>query len=122
MTAFSIPTWNVNSVRQRIEHSSGLDQRHRRPTRSSCLQEIKCLDDAFPRLEIEALGYQVETFGQKTFNGVALLSKYRLEDMTRGLAAIATDEQSRFIEATVSLPSGHAVTCAPPFTRQTAIL
>lgn len=110
MPSFCLATWNVNSVRQRIEHL----QTWLKDTAPDvvCLQEIKCLDDAFPRLEIEALGYQVETFGQKTFNGVALLSKYRLEDITRGLGGDPSDEQSRFIEATLSLPSGHAVTVA----------
>lgn len=110
MQEFSVATWNVNSVRQRIEHlQTWLNEK--KPD-FVCLQEIKCLDDAFPRLEIEALGYHVETFGQKTFNGVALLSKYRLEDVGRGLKGDPSDEQSRFIEATVSLPSGRAVTIA----------
>src|ERR1019366_7019795 len=68
-----IATWNVNSVRQRIEHL--VTWLKDCSPDIVCLQEIKCVDDAFPRLEIEALGYNVVTHGQKTFNGVALLSK-----------------------------------------------
>jgi exodeoxyribonuclease-3 len=49
------------------------------------LQEIKCTDDAFPRLEIEDIGYNLETHGQKGFNGVAILSKQPLDDVRRGL-------------------------------------
>ena len=52
----------------------------------ACLQEIKCTDDAFPRLEIESLGYNVVTHGQKSFNGVALLSKLPFDESKSGLA------------------------------------
>jgi len=98
-----IATWNVNSVRQRIEQLLG----YLRDTAPDilCLQEIKCLDEAFPRAEIEALGYNIETSGQKTFNGVAILSKYPLEDVRRGLPGNESDEQSRYIEAVVSTKS-----------------
>jgi len=79
-----IATWNVNSVRQRIENlMSWLKECS---PDIVCLQEIKCTDDAFPRLEIESLGYNVVTHGQKTFNGVALLSKYPFEETASGLA------------------------------------
>ncbi len=61
---------------------------------------------AFPRLEIEALGYHVETHGQKGFNGVAILSKLKPEDVLRGLPGDDSDEQSRYIEAVFSVPSG----------------
>ncbi|NBU14195.1 MAG: exodeoxyribonuclease III, partial [Alphaproteobacteria bacterium] len=64
-----IATWNVNSVRQRIEHLTAWLKETQPDV--CCLQELKCMDDAFPRLEIESLGYHVETLGQKTFNGVA---------------------------------------------------
>ena len=70
-----IATWNVNSVRQRLDHS--LTWLKECSPDIVCLQEIKCVDEAFPRLEIEALGYNVVTHGQKTFNGVALLSSCR---------------------------------------------
>ena len=65
------------------------------------LQEIKILDEAFPREEIERLGYSVATHGQKSFNGVAILSRLPLEDVTRGLPGDDADEQARYIEATV---------------------
>lgn len=65
------------------------------------LQEIKSVDENFPRELIEERGYQVETHGQKSFNGVAILSKLPLEDVTRGLPGDDDDEQARWIEATV---------------------
>ena len=65
------------------------------------LQEIKSTDDAFPRAEIEDLGYRVETHGQKGFNGVAILSRLPLEDVARGLPGDDGDEQARWIEALV---------------------
>src|SRR6478735_10888685 len=83
-TPMRIATWNVNSVRQRIEHL--LVWLKDCAPDIVCLQEIKCVDEAFPRLEIEALGYNVVTHGQKTFNGVALLSKLPFEETKSGLA------------------------------------
>lgn len=65
------------------------------------LQEVKSLDANFPREPLEELGYNVATHGQKSFNGVALLSKLPLEDVTRGLPGDEADEQARYIEATV---------------------
>ncbi len=99
-----IATWNVNSVRQRIDHLVAW------LTEASpdivCLQELKCQDDTFPRLEVEALGYNVEILGQKTFNGVALLSKYRFDEVNRGLPGDDSDEQSRYIEGVFSTKIG----------------
>ena len=65
------------------------------------LQEIKSVDEGFPNSAFEDLGYNVETHGQKSFNGVAILSKRPLEDVARGLPGDDTDEQARWIEATV---------------------
>ena len=65
------------------------------------LQEIKSVDEAFPRDLFEDRGYQVETHGQKSFNGVAILSKFPLEDVRRGLPGDDDDDQARWIEATV---------------------
>ena len=63
-----IASWNVNSVKQRLDHLiSWLEER--RPE-LVCLQETKCVDEAFPREPIEALGYNLAVHGQKTFNGV----------------------------------------------------
>ena len=99
-----IATWNVNSVRQRLDHL--LTWLKECQPDIVCLQEIKCMDDAFPREPIEALGYNVVTHGQKTFNGVALLSKYPLDEATPRLAGDDLDEHARFIEGVVSLKSG----------------
>ena len=101
---FTIATWNVNSVRQRIGHLVNWLQEKQPDV--VCLQEIKTLDEGFPAAEIEALGYHVAVHGQKTFNGVALLSKRPLEDVRRGLPGDAGDEQARYLEATVSVPGG----------------
>ncbi|MFG6566458.1 exodeoxyribonuclease III [Sulfitobacter sp. 1A13679] len=65
------------------------------------LQEIKSVDEAFPREMLEERDYNVETHGQKSFNGVAILSKLPLEDVTRGLPGDDADDQARWIEATV---------------------
>jgi len=99
-----IATWNVNSVRQRLEHLV----RYLRDVRPDvlCLQELKCVDEAFPHLEVEACGYNVAVHGQKGFNGVAILSKAPIE-VTRGLPGDAEDSQSRYIEALV--PDGESV-------------
>jgi exodeoxyribonuclease III len=100
-----IATWNVNSVKQRLEHlMKFLDEA--RPD-VLCLQEIKCLDEAFPLLEVEARGYNVAVHGQKGFNGVAIISKHPLEDVRRGLPGDADDTQARYIEAVV--PFGGSV-------------
>jgi len=98
-STFTVATWNVNSIRQRIGHLVAWLAEVRPDV--VCLQELKSLDETFPREEIEALGYAVETQGQKTFNGVALLSKWPLEDVRRGLPGDETDEQARYIEAVV---------------------
>ena len=99
-----IATWNVNSVRQRIDHLTAW-LKEASPD-IVCLQELKCQDDTFPRLEVESLGYNVEILGQKTFNGVALLSNFRFDEVMRGLPGDDTDDQSRFIEGVFSTPKG----------------
>ncbi|WP_454916409.1 exodeoxyribonuclease III [Xanthobacter sediminis] len=99
-----IATWNVNSIRQRLDHA--LAWLKEVSPDVVCLQEIKCQSEAFPKEPFEQLGYNVSVHGQKTFNGVALLSKLPLEDVTHGLAGDDGDEQARFIEAVVSVKSG----------------
>ena len=93
-----IATWNVNSVRQRLPHLLAYLEEVKPD--AVCLQEIKCLDEAFPRAEVEAAGYNVATHGQKTFNGVAILAKRPFE-VERGLPGDESDEQSRYIEAVI---------------------
>lgn len=99
-----IATFNVNSVKQRIGHLC--DWLKDVSPDIVCLQEIKCVDEAFPRMEIEALGYNVETHGQKTFNGVALLSKHPFDEVTRGLPGDDDDQQARYIEGVISTKTG----------------
>ncbi|WP_264046676.1 exodeoxyribonuclease III [Methylobacterium flocculans] len=97
-----IATWNVNSIKQRVGHLVGfLDEA--KPD-VVCLQELKCQDDAFPRAEIEAVGYAVETLGQKAYNGVALLVRAPLamREVRRGLPGDPEDEQARYLEALIS--------------------
>jgi len=99
-----IATWNVNSIKQRID--SALAWLKERQPDIVCLQETKCVDDAFPRLEFEAAGYNVAVHGQKTFNGVALLSKFPFDEVNKGLPGDDSDDHARFIEAVVSTKSG----------------
>jgi exodeoxyribonuclease III len=99
-----IATWNVNSIKQRIENLTAW-LKERSPD-IVCLQETKTVDDAFPRLEIEALGYNVAIHGQKTFNGVAILSKHKFDEVTPRLPGDYADDHARFIEATVSTDRG----------------
>jgi exodeoxyribonuclease-3 len=99
-----IATWNVNSVKARLEPMQRW-LREREPD-IVCLQEIKCVDEAFPREPFEELGYNIATHGQKTYNGVALLSKLPLEEVERGLPGDDSDGQSRYIEAVVSVGRG----------------
>ena len=98
-----IATWNVNSVNARLP--TVLDWFGQAQPDVACLQEIKCVDDKFPREAFEDLGYNVETHGQKSYNGVALLSKFPLSDVRRGLPGDDSDEQARYIEALVEAPS-----------------
>ena len=94
-----LATFNINGVKARIEAlPAWLDAR---APDVVCLQEIKSVDDGFPRDVFESMGYQVETHGQKAFNGVAILSRLPLEDVARGLPGDDGDEQARWIEATV---------------------
>ena len=98
-----IATWNVNSVKQRIENLTAW-LAERSPD-IVCLQETKTVDEAFPRQQIEALGYNVAVHGQKTFNGVAILSKFQFDEVTPRLPGDPADDHARFIEATVSTKS-----------------
>ncbi|WP_417691753.1 exodeoxyribonuclease III [Roseibium sp.] len=99
-----IATWNINGVKARIDTvQAWLDEA--KPD-VACFQEIKSIDENFPRQPFEDLGYNLETHGQKGFNGVALLSKTPMEDVMRGLPGDETDEQARYIEALVSTGCG----------------
>ena len=95
-----IATWNINGVKARIE--TLLTWLAEAKPDVACLQEIKSMDEGFPAEAIEAAGYNVAVHGQKGFNGVAMLAKTRLEDVTRGLPGDPSDEQARYIEASVT--------------------
>jgi exodeoxyribonuclease-3 len=99
-----IATWNINGVKARL--GNVLHWLQESAPDVACLQEIKSVDEQFPRAEIEALGYHVETHGQKGFNGVALLSRLRFDEVNRGLPGDDGDEQARFIEGVFSTSSG----------------
>ena len=97
-----IATWNVNSVNARLP--TVLAWLEAAKPDVACFQEIKCVDEKFPREAFEDLGYNVETHGQKSYNGVALLSRTPMSDVRRGLPGDDTDEQSRYIEAVIAGP------------------
>jgi exodeoxyribonuclease-3 len=99
-----IATWNVNSIRQRMDVLQAW-LAERQPD-IVCLQEVKCTDEAFPREPLEAMGYNVAVHGQKTWNGVALLSKLPFDEVAPGLMGDDADVQARFLEALVSTKSG----------------
>jgi exodeoxyribonuclease-3 len=110
-----LATWNVNSIRARLDRV--LEWIDGAKPDVVCMQEIKCLDTEFPALEFQTRGYKVATHGQKTYNGVALLARAELTDVTRGFGDGGDDAQSRCIAATVGdlrvvsvyVPNGQAV-------------
>jgi len=109
-----IATWNVNSLKVRLPHV--LDWLAANQPDALCLQELKCENKAFPLAEIEAAGYQAVFNGQKTYNGVAILSRKPLADVTLDIPGFA-DEQKRIIAGTLDgvrivcgyFPNGQAV-------------
>ncbi len=101
--ALKIAAWNVNSILARLPTALKVFEEVNADV--WCLQEIKCEDARFPRLEFEAMGFNIETFGQKSYNGVALLSKYRIEEFIRGIPGLE-HEHARYIEAVIAAPDG----------------
>ncbi len=98
-----IATWNVNSIKARLPRVQEWLADFAPDV--ACLQELKCVEDAFPRMEIEDLGYNIAVVGQKTYNGVAILSKHQMTVEMSILPGDEGDEQARYIEAVVE-PSG----------------
>lgn len=99
-TSITLASWNVNSVRARLPVV--IEWLNQRKPDIVCLQETKCEDQSFPSIFEDEMGYNVAHFGQKTFNGVAILSKYPMEDIVRGLPNFdypGQEPQSRYIEA-----------------------
>ena len=111
----SVATWNVNSIKARLPNV--LDWLKNFAPDVALLQETKSLEENFPRLEIEELGYTCAVVGQKSYNGVALLSKGPLEDLVNRLPGDESDEQARYLEATtfglrvasIYLPNGNPI-------------
>jgi exodeoxyribonuclease-3 len=110
-----IATWNVNSIRKRLLRILPWLGEHRPDV--LCVQETKVEDSSFPHTEFEAAGYQVLCHGQKTYNGVALLTRETVSAPVRGLSDGVDDPQARFLVATVAgirigtvyVPNGQAV-------------
>ena len=98
-----LATWNVNSLAVRLPQV--LDWLAANPVDLLCLQELKLTDDKFPHDALQAAGYTAAAFGQKTYNGVAILSRHPLRDVVRNITGLQ-DEQSRVISATVDAPGG----------------
>jgi exodeoxyribonuclease-3 len=112
-----IATWNVNSIRMRRERLLGWLGRARPDV--VCLQEIKVLEKDFPSAELEAEGWHVAVLGQKTYNGVALLSREPLGDVQAGFGDAGDDLEARLLSArvrdvrvaSVYVPNGQVVGC-----------
>ena len=95
-----IASFNVNSINARLPRI--LDWFDRSTPDICVLQEIKCVDEKFPAADFEERGYNVHVHGQKTYNGVALLSKHPADEPRKGLPGGGDDDQSRYIEAFVT--------------------
>ncbi|MGQ0533470.1 MAG: exodeoxyribonuclease III [Caulobacteraceae bacterium] len=96
-----IAAWNVNSILARLPTALKVFEEVNADI--WCLQEIKCEDARFPRLEFEAMGFNLETYGQKSYNGVAILSKHRIEETIRGIPGLE-HEHARYIESVIAAP------------------
>lgn len=104
-----IATWNVNGIKARM--GAFMKWLTEQQPEIVVLQEIKTVDEGFPVMEIEALGYNVATNGQKGWNGVAILSKLRFDEVSRGLPGDDSDEQARLIEGVFSVDDGAIRVC-----------
>jgi exodeoxyribonuclease-3 len=104
MPSIKLATWNVNSLAVRLPQV--LEWLAANPVDALVLQETKLTDDKFPRAEIEAAGYAMAFHGQKTYNGVALLSRGAAGEVVRNIPGFA-DEQARAIAGTLPSPDGH---------------
>jgi exodeoxyribonuclease III len=106
LNKIKILTWNVNSIRVRIPLLLELIKKNGPDI--MLLQETKCEDQKFPQEELSDLGYQIVLNGQKTYNGVAILSKFSIDSSTTTFTNNPIPEQARFLEAEISLPIGFA--------------
>ena len=99
-----IASWNVNSIKARLEPALAWLKSANPDV--VCLQEIKCVDENFPREPFESLGYNCAVHGQKSYNGVAILSKRPLEDVTPRLPGGEGDDHARYLEAVITGDKG----------------
>ena len=97
--AVKIATWNVNSIRARKDRVLAWLEAHQPDV--LCVQETKVVDESFPHEALASVGYRAEIHGQKTYNGVALLSREPMTDVVRGFSDGKDDSQARFIGATL---------------------
>jgi exodeoxyribonuclease-3 len=97
-----IATWNVNSIKSRLEHLLEYLRSDEAPD-ILLLQELKCQTESFPYMEVEDAGYNVAVHGQKTYNGVAILSKFPIDEVVKELPGASEDDHARYIEAVISL-------------------
>jgi exodeoxyribonuclease-3 len=97
-----ISTWNVNSINARLEHL--LNWLKEEKPDIALLQELKCLTEAFPYQQIEDLGYNIAAHGQKSYNGVAILSKFPLSDISTDFPDNPINQEARYIEGLVNFP------------------
>lgn len=95
-----IATWNVNSINIRLPVLLGWLEKTEIDV--VCLQETKCVDESFPFAEINAAGYETAFFGQKSYNGVAILSKHEIEDVQKGFHDDDDEQPKRLIAATIN--------------------
>ena len=98
-----IATWNVNSLTVRLPQV--LAWLNAQPVDALCLQELKLTDDKFPHDALREAGYGAVAFGQKTYNGVAIVSRHPMSDVVRNIPGFE-DEQARIICATLETPAG----------------
>ncbi len=98
-----IATWNINSLTVRLPQV--IDWLAANPVDALCLQELKLTDEKFPHAALEAIGYSSAVFGQKTYNGVAILSRTPARDVVKNITGFV-DEQSRVITVTLDAPGG----------------
>ncbi|MBY7649433.1 MAG: exodeoxyribonuclease III [Candidatus Liberibacter europaeus] len=103
MAQVKIATWNVNSIRARINNIVTWVEENNPDI--ICFQETKTEDKTFPIDTIQSLGYHVEMRGQKSYNGVAIVSKYQPEEVIKNFPGDDLDNQARFIEATFAINS-----------------
>jgi exodeoxyribonuclease III len=105
-----LATWNVNSIKVRLDAATAWLKEAVPDV--VVLQEIKCQDDGFPKTAFEELGYNCAVHGQKTYNGVAILSKRPIEDATPRLPGGDGDDHSRYLEAVIPGDKGAMVRIA----------